>query len=414
MGGQEQTLPTGDGLQLNPSSTSAPALNIPCASGVAPASPQDGDEWCTGAGLFLRLGGVTVGPLGAGGGAPGGTSGQLQYNNAGAFGGVTLSGGATLNTGTGVVTLGNPGASTLGGIESITCTAHQWLEAISTSGVPSCTQPGFRDVSGTSVGSGDVLGNSGSSSAAASDTTLSAILDRACGSTQGVGPYRAASAWTCLGPGLSGQVLQSGGSGANVSWSGAVVVGNALPQPSIRGSGIQSSSASNFTVSWPSGTAAGDFAIIFGLHGFNIITPPGWTTLANITGSSNVSGAAFSKVLTSGDITTGSVTVSAGGSFNGVFAIVTFVGSTTAVSVNGATLNTSGSSPRLLMPTEYRPGSMGLYFAANRNADNVMISVGSSLQAIQREQRLSCPLYGVACHLRSDFRYLSHDLRNDR
>ena len=40
-----------------------------------------------------------------GGGTPGGTSGQVQYNNAGAFGGFTTSGDATVNTGTGAMTL---------------------------------------------------------------------------------------------------------------------------------------------------------------------------------------------------------------------------------------------------------------------------------------------------------------------
>lgn len=38
---------------------------------------------------------------GGGGGTPGGTAGQVQYNNAGAFGGFTVSGDGTLNTSTG-------------------------------------------------------------------------------------------------------------------------------------------------------------------------------------------------------------------------------------------------------------------------------------------------------------------------
>lgn len=40
-----------------------------------------------------------------GGGTPGGSSGQVQYNNAGAFGGFTVGGDATLNTATGALTL---------------------------------------------------------------------------------------------------------------------------------------------------------------------------------------------------------------------------------------------------------------------------------------------------------------------
>ena len=47
--------------------------------------------------------------------------------------------------------LPNPAASTLGGIESLTCASHQWLNTISTSGVPACAQPAFSDISGVPV-----------------------------------------------------------------------------------------------------------------------------------------------------------------------------------------------------------------------------------------------------------------------
>jgi hypothetical protein len=46
---------------------------------------------------------------GGGGGTPGGTSGQIQFNNASVFGGFTMSGDATINTGTGVMTLSPSG-----------------------------------------------------------------------------------------------------------------------------------------------------------------------------------------------------------------------------------------------------------------------------------------------------------------
>ncbi len=45
--------------------------------------------------------------------------------------------------------LPNPSASTLGGIESFVASPNQWINAISTSGVPSATQPAFTDISGT-------------------------------------------------------------------------------------------------------------------------------------------------------------------------------------------------------------------------------------------------------------------------
>lgn len=45
--------------------------------------------------------------------------------------------------------LPNPSASTLGGVQSKTVVASQWLNSISTSGVPSSSQPAFTDISGT-------------------------------------------------------------------------------------------------------------------------------------------------------------------------------------------------------------------------------------------------------------------------
>src|SRR5271167_2641582 len=38
-------------------------------------------------------------------GVPGGSPGQIQYNNSGAFGGFTMSGDVTVNTGTGAATI---------------------------------------------------------------------------------------------------------------------------------------------------------------------------------------------------------------------------------------------------------------------------------------------------------------------
>ena len=325
--GQEQTLPVGSGLQVNPSTTMSPSVNIPCIASVAPASPQDGDEWCTSAGLFIRVGGSTVGPLGSGSAvAPGGASGQLQYNSGGAFGGFTVGGDGALNTATGALSitatggvafgyfatgtdasnltgalslsrfgaqstnvflagpstgavappiwrslvgadLPTPSASTLGGVESIASVSHSFLTSISTSGVPSLAQPAFADLGGnidvsqmnsgagasTStywrgdgtwvtpssslpvVGSGDLLGNSGSTSTTAMDTTLSALLDRAIGSTQGSVLYRGASSWVSLGPGTSGEFLETGGPGGNLSWGNPVGATSFCPIPAASG-----------------------------------------------------------------------------------------------------------------------------------------------------------------------------------
>lgn len=44
--------------------------------------------------------------------------------------------------------LPNPSASTLGGVESLAATTHQWINSISTLGVPSASQPAASDISG--------------------------------------------------------------------------------------------------------------------------------------------------------------------------------------------------------------------------------------------------------------------------
>ena len=74
-------------------------------------------------------------------------------------------------------------------------------------------------VSLPSIASGHVMGNGTGSSTTATDSTLTTVLDQAFSSTQGSILYRGASAWAALGPGTSGQVLQSGGAGANPAWA---------------------------------------------------------------------------------------------------------------------------------------------------------------------------------------------------
>lgn len=69
--------------------------------------------------------------------------------------------------------LPTPTSSTLGGIESYASVSHQWINTISTSGVPSSTQPAFSDISSTLAGSqlptftGDVTNSSAAMTVAA-------------------------------------------------------------------------------------------------------------------------------------------------------------------------------------------------------------------------------------------------------
>lgn len=59
-------IPTANPLELRAATTANASLNIP--HGTAPTSPANGDVWTTSAGIYVRINGVTVGPLSAGGG----------------------------------------------------------------------------------------------------------------------------------------------------------------------------------------------------------------------------------------------------------------------------------------------------------------------------------------------------------
>jgi hypothetical protein len=89
-GTASQSIPNGKTLLLPAPGSGNASLNLP--QGTAPSSPNDGDVWFTSSGMFIRVSGSTIGPLSAGGGSPGGSSGQIQYNNSGAFGGANVSG----------------------------------------------------------------------------------------------------------------------------------------------------------------------------------------------------------------------------------------------------------------------------------------------------------------------------------
>lgn len=169
--------------------------------------------------------------------------------------------------------LPNPSPTTLGGIESFVAVTSRWINQISTSGVPSATQPNFTDIAGSAILSQlpvisnlSVLGNNSGGSAVPSGLSASNVLDF-IGSVQGDVLYRNASNWTVLAPGTSGQVLTSGGAAANPAWA------------TVTGTGTVTSVATN------NGIAGGTITTT-GTIGLATITAG--TVLANVTGGSAV------------------------------------------------------------------------------------------------------------------------------
>lgn len=149
----------------------------------------------------------------------------------------------------------NPSASTIGCIQSFALQANKWISSISTSGVPSATQPSFTDISGNitllqfpSISNNTVLGNNSGLTAIPSALTATNILDFIA-TTQGDILYRNGSIWTALPPGTSGQVLSSGGAAANPSWA------------TVTGTGTVTSVATNNGITGGTITTAGTIGL---------------------------------------------------------------------------------------------------------------------------------------------------------
>jgi hypothetical protein len=73
----------------------------------------------------------------------------------------------------------------------------------------------------SSVANNTIQSNVSGGSAVPSANTVTQVLDSTVSNTQGSVIYRNASTWTALAPGTSGQVLTTGGTGANPSWAGS-------------------------------------------------------------------------------------------------------------------------------------------------------------------------------------------------
>lgn len=99
--------------------------------------------------------------------------------------------------------LPNPSASTLGGVQSKTSVASQWLNSISTSGVPTSTQPAFTDISGTATAAQGGTGQSvfviGDLLQANATSTLARLAAVATGNVLISGGVGVVSSWGKVG-----------------------------------------------------------------------------------------------------------------------------------------------------------------------------------------------------------------------
>jgi hypothetical protein len=128
---------------------------------IGPITP--GDCVAFNSQTIIKDAGTTCGSSGAG--VPGGSSGQVQFNSAGAFGGFTANGDASINTATGAVTVTKTNGNAFG--------------AFATQVTPVTTAQGGTGVSNSTNAANDVLASNGANGNFV-HTTLLTLINAVC------------------------------------------------------------------------------------------------------------------------------------------------------------------------------------------------------------------------------------------
>lgn len=148
-----------------------------------------------------------------------------------------------------------------------------------------------------------------------------------------------------------------------------------------RGTSSNISATTSVTVTFPAGSASGDLAILFVGSQAGVSVPSGWSQVQSAA-PANWAGSTMTKTLTSGDITTGSVTINSSGSGAMVGAMQVFVGGTAQVRENQATGNNAATASVTLSTTSgVMSSDYGVWFASCRCGTLPTINQGSLAQS---------------------------------
>lgn len=325
--------------------------------------------------------------------ALGATQGQLLYRGAtswaalspGTAGQLLRSGGTganpswTSSAGSGTVTTVNTTNGIIGG-------------PITTSGT----------VSLATIGDTHILANVSGVTAAPTDTALSAVIDAAAGSARGSILYRGASAWAALSAGTAGDVLTTGGSGADPTWAaaggGAItltgdvtgsgtgsvatnIAANAVGTAEIANSAVSYAKVQNVTAARllgnPTGSAAAPSEITLGTNlsfsGTTLNATGGGTTPTVTTKTTNYT-------VQASDL--GNTLVLAGASLvltlpAGIFTPGKFLQVSVTASVSWSVTNSTGLALAGLNSTTLQTGTSGTFVA---NADGTTLNFIPGMQ----------------------------------
>lgn len=161
-----------------------------------------------------------------------------------------------------------------------------------------------------------------------------------------------------------------------------------MATPTIRGtSSLYVNNVASVLFALPTGSAAGDTCFIFAGHGYNVVTPTGWTQLSNLAGS-NANGAVFSRVLDNTDAAAGTVTITFGGGYYGFIAAITTSIATGAIDPVAAVYQRDSAGAGSVSVTTVSlangppvAGDYAVYFAYSRGNGAVTSAGGAALRS---------------------------------
>jgi hypothetical protein len=222
------------------------------------------------------------------------------------------------------------------------------------------TKEGALPLTGAEIGAGQIL-------ELVFDGTNWQIVGGGSGSS-GAGSGSGGGGGGSAGSGL-GDVIPAGAiDGVNTIFTipsdGSPGPGTGTPS-ATRGSAIQVGTGSSVTLTLPGGSIAGDLAIIFAVSGWALSVPGGWAPLY-LFNSGTWNAMAASKLLDAGDISTGSITISAAASFDIHGGLVVFVGPTGGVRETQGTDGAGGGTITNTTSVDVLSSDLGLYFASQR------------------------------------------------